>query len=86
MDQISLAVVNTIYFKTILTLIRQPMYHFRVQSFSPAVSDTREYSEKPTWCFPGIQIRKDPPRRKAKRSGLQGGEKSALVNISTVIW
>lgn len=27
MNQISLAVVNTIYFKTILTLIRQPMYH-----------------------------------------------------------
>lgn len=30
MNQISLAVVNTIYFKTMLTLIRQPMYHFRV--------------------------------------------------------
>lgn len=31
MDQIRLAVVNTIRFTTILTLIRRPMYHFRVQ-------------------------------------------------------
>lgn len=28
MNQISLAVINTICFKTILTLIRRPMYHF----------------------------------------------------------
>lgn len=44
-DQISLMPVNTIYFKTILTLIRKPMYHFRVQALF-AVSNCENTSSQ----------------------------------------
>lgn len=50
MNQISLVVVNTIYFKTILTLIRQPMYHLGAEILV-AVSKYENTLGEPTRCY-----------------------------------